>query len=125
MHKETLLGCQPNVYLSFTCTVPEEVTSKLLKLLFLKRNKVFTFFIICYKWLYNVYLVKQAAFFKRRFNICFVFKSKKGYIGTDSAEYFGPAWFQVNLPEMILREQENSWGFLFASGFLFSILLLD
>lgn len=46
MHKETFLGCRPNVYLSFTCTVSEEVTSKLLKLLFLKRNKIFTFFII-------------------------------------------------------------------------------
>lgn len=45
MHRETFLGCQPNVYLSFTCTVSEEVTSELLKLLFLKRNKAFTFFI--------------------------------------------------------------------------------
>lgn len=41
-----------------------------------------------------------------------LFSKAKRAIGTDRAEYCRPAWFQMNLPEMILTEQEKSW-FLF------------
>lgn len=55
-------------------------------------------------------LVKQAAFLWEGLTFALFSKAKRP-VGTDSAEYFGPAWFQVNLPEMILSEQEKSWDF--------------
>lgn len=64
MHKETFLGCRPNVYLSFYMYCLWRSYKQVAKAsVFEKKPDFYILYNLCCKWFYNAYLVKQAAFF--------------------------------------------------------------